>query len=210
MDSNGEIEEKLDAVVLEFFSTLDDLYKEQTCLNEDMKNGFLQMSRARYNMGAKAISQSQYDENKMAASIKVDVEDGSKGGNLVLISNMTSVVNENPAEDASVETIGLRKRNVPKSEQNMSTEEKETDHQEKKGSAETPVSVNKKQFPDPLNWFGVLVPQSLRHSQASFKHAIEQTVKIANLKLKLEELRKNYIDCMGMKVKEKLNLVADK
>ncbi|XP_033763141.1 coiled-coil domain-containing protein 115-like [Pecten maximus] len=204
MDSSKEIEEKLDGLVLEFFSTLEDLYKAQSCLNEEMKNGFLQMSRARYNMGAKAISQSQYDEHKMAASVKVVIDDDNKGGNAFVINNVTrSVKSEIPEKDTAVETVGLRKRNVQKSEQD--TEEKEPANQKDKNPGETNISVDKKRLPDPLNWFGVLVPQSLRQSQASFKQAVEQAVNIANLKLKIAELRKDYINCMGIKVKEKLN-----
>ncbi|OWF43073.1 coiled-coil domain-containing protein 115-like [Mizuhopecten yessoensis] len=207
MDSTGETEEKLDSILLEFFSTLDDLYKTQSCLNEDMKNGFLQMSRARYNMGAKAIGPSQYDENKMAASVKITVGDDNKGSNVLIINNVSSVKTETSAKDIPVDTVGLRKRNVQKSEQD---EEEPVSHDQKELSPkEETVSVNKKLFPNPLNWFGVLVPQSLRHSQTSFKQAVEHSVKIANLKLKIEGLRQDYINCMGLNFKEKLKLVND-
>ncbi|XP_069121240.1 coiled-coil domain-containing protein 115-like [Argopecten irradians] len=207
MESSEGVEDKLDRLVLDFFNALDDLYKEQSCLNENMKNGFLQMSRARYNMGAKAIGQSQYDENKMAASVKVNIEDDSEAGNVFVINDVKRSVkyDTSPEKDTKpVETIGLRKRNVQKPEED--TEQKE--HADKKGANTTETNRDeiKKQFPDPLNWFGVLVPQNLRQSQASFKQAVEQSVKIANLKMKIAGLRKDYIDCMGIKMKENLNL----
>jgi len=52
---------------------------------------------------------------------------------------------------------------------------------------------------DPLLWFGVLVPQSLRRSQISFVSAVELTFTIATLQAKLLEQRRQYRASMSVK-----------
>eukprot|EP00127_Corallochytrium_limacisporum_P003018 Clim_evm65s144 gene=Clim_evmTU65s144 len=44
---------------------------------------------------------------------------------------------------------------------------------------------------DPLLWFGVLVPQSLRQSQKCYKRCLELALEIAGLDLRLAELRES-------------------
>lgn len=63
---------------------------------------------------------------------------------------------------------GVRKRTRPKGE--TATEKQESD---KLGREKVPEKKNQV-IPqqDPLRWFGILVPQSLRHAQMSFKQGI--------------------------------------
>jgi len=75
---------------------------------------------------------------------------------------------------------------------NISNVHKETD--EKRG---TKVS---KRNSDPLNWFGVLVPQALRQSQHQFKRATEQCCHLATLKGHLLKLRTDQEVLMKRKI----------
>lgn len=46
---------------------------------------------------------------------------------------------------------------------------------------------------DPLNWFGIFVPDSLRSSQKSFKAALVAIIEIQNLNLRMEHLRQEIL-----------------
>lgn len=60
-------------------------------------------------------------------------------------------------------------------------------------------NVSKHSIADPLNWFGILVPQALRASQSSFKHAVTETVPLlANLS---NEMKRTEIDIRRMRKK---------
>lgn len=193
------LNEKLDGIILDFFSTLDDLYKTQSFFNDEMKNGFLQMSRARYNMGAKSISRSQYNENKMAASVMVNICEGD--GHISIITDSVSSLKPVTEKDVTVETIGLRKRNVPQAEKDQIEDEKESENERKLEMKSDEAETKPARLCDPLNWFGVLVPQSLRQSQSSFKQAVDHAVNIANLKLKIARLQEDYVNCLSEKMK---------
>jgi hypothetical protein len=45
---------------------------------------------------------------------------------------------------------------------------------------------------DPLRWFGVLVPQSLRSAKKIFNEAVEMAIQVTNLQMKLEQMRTKY------------------
>ena len=47
-ETKDDICEKLDKVLLDFFETLTQLYQTQALLDQSMKSGFLNLSRARY------------------------------------------------------------------------------------------------------------------------------------------------------------------
>ena len=57
---------------------------------------------------------------------------------------------------------------------------------------------------DPLNWFGVLVPQALRNSQNHFRKAIEQCCHLATLKVHILKLRHEHDLLMSRKEELKL------
>lgn len=49
---------------------------------------------------------------------------------------------------------------------------------------------------DPLKWFGILIPNSLRQAQRSYHKAIELSLELANLQSQLEAemLKKNHLE----------------
>lgn len=175
-----EINEELDTKLISFFETLSSLYQEQEKLNDQIKDGFWNMSRARYNMGLKFVGIDQIHEDDMFALTKVNVrEDGTE-----MFEGYSSPGASE--EIQQVETVGLRKRKVGQS-QEVSTP-----------VIEDPASKAKRPH-DPIKWFGVLVPPSLRQCQKQFKSSVETTIAIANLKQKLLVLRSEYLDLQKKK-----------
>jgi len=56
---------------------------------------------------------------------------------------------------------------------------------------------------DPLHWFGILVPMSLRQCQSAFRHSIDVVCKIASLQAQLLDIREQY--CTTLKAKHRLS-----
>nr|DBA21191.1 TPA: hypothetical protein GDO54_017879 [Pyxicephalus adspersus] len=73
-------------------------------------------------------------------------------------------------------------------------------HRGQKVTTEIPkhpkVEVNEKQKSqpsnDPLRWFGVLVPQSLRQAQSTYCQGIQLAAEVASLQNSINENRKQY------------------
>ncbi|WAR14200.1 hypothetical protein MAR_004305 [Mya arenaria] len=186
--------EQLDNIVIQVFSTLSDLYAEQARLEASLKSGFLNMSRA---------SMDQCDENNMSAVVKVKVtpENQLKSYNpdLDIESQFSDLDLEGKIPDTE---SNLRKRNVRKPERDYY--EKKDSHIEEfiNKAGENGVELKdlsdktRKKVFDPIKWFGVLVPTTLRQSQSDFKATVDAVVTVANLKIKLQELQKEYKELM--------------
>lgn len=175
-----EINEELDIKLVSFFETLSLLYQEQEKLSDQIKDGFWNMSRARYNMGVKFVGIDQIHEDDMCALTKVKVREDETE----IFEGYCSL--DAPRETPQVEAIGLRKRNVGQSQEVSTPVSDDT------------TSKTKKQQ-DPIRWFGVLVPPSLRQCQNQFKSSVETTIAIANLKQKLLVLKSEYLDLQKRK-----------
>ncbi|XP_013385259.1 coiled-coil domain-containing protein 115 [Lingula anatina] len=238
-DQLDKVCRQLDQLVLDLFNTLDSLYSEQANLDLQMKDGYLQMSKARYTMGNKAVSSLQYDTRNMQAVVKVDAVAPSVdgGGNDYVFSLVKcgekgeGIAPSGGEGDAT--SKGLRHRNVKsenvkdsgssdqhdrskkEEDETCELENKESTENEKcandnKKKSEDKVSSKKENNSavrcyDPLKWFGVLVPQSLRQSQTDFKKAIETACKIAELRTNLEKTRMKY----GSLLQQKKELQAE-
>ncbi len=200
-----DLNETLDELLLEFFENLETLEGLRNDLTTAMRNGFLSMSKARYSMGNKAVGEMQY-ARKMTAStfvlerdscpseddkekIKLELSDcevvfdGDK--KKLMCKGVESLVeNERP---------GLRERGVAKNHQ----EEIEGGGLELK--SETEFS-SRKESTDPLKWFGVLVPTSLKDCQKDFKIACRLSCEIAQLEQELDRIMDDYYNLKEKKI----------
>ncbi|KAK3100563.1 hypothetical protein FSP39_021860 [Pinctada imbricata] len=183
-----EVNERLDSILLEFFEVTASLFNEQDNLNELLKDGFFNMSRARYNMGAKSVGELQYNDKEMRPLMKVDFED--KKFTLMSVDPNSDY---DGASSQFSEKEGLRQRKV----ENVGFSEDEKGGIKLKDMNE---KVKKKSNYDPLKWFGVLVPQALRQSQSAFKKSLELAVNVANLKMRLGALKNSYEELMCKKM----------
>ncbi|XP_071110226.1 coiled-coil domain-containing protein 115-like [Haliotis cracherodii] len=191
-----EVSEKLDKNLLDFFDVLGQVYQEQAKLEQYMRDGFLNLSRARYSMGVKSVSATQLpDEMDPLLTILVNGEKKDTKFEFLKTSVKTS--------KDSVKDETLRKRNVQNKLSDGDTPEVETIGSASDSSAavKDESSEKKSGHVDPLKWFGVLVPQALRRSQSSFQEASGLAVTVANLKLKLGNLREDYKKLLAEKQK---------
>ena len=168
------------------------------------------LNNFRYNMGVKSVNIDQIDEKNMQALIKVGVNPDEKedyNSSIFSVIQKTDLQIDNNEKETvyNVDTVqnitnqsGLRKRNVladdTKNTVNPSSvneEHIEVDGEESEKD-KVKCSDDKKKSFDPIRWFGVLVPGSLKQSQTDFRKCTEIAVAVGNLQTKLESLRKNY------------------
>ena len=163
-------------------------------------------------MGVKSVDIGHVDETKMEALVKVDVKTEDDLNNL---SDTFTVIHSNRSnEDCFVESIvdkvvgaekemnmsGLRKRitntgsgDTTENASSINGQHIEEVNFEDNNKDEVKGTANEdRKIIDPIRWFGVLVPGSLKQSQTEFKKSTELAVTIGNLQTKLEKLRKNY------------------
>ncbi|XP_029912684.1 vacuolar ATPase assembly protein VMA22 [Myripristis murdjan] len=190
----SELEESslmLDEKLLRCMEQLELLEEKRAALNSLIEQGWFSMSKARYSMGNKQVSALQY-----ASEIEplVHVHTRTLDNNEVefCIERVTQKCNNESGKDVkTVEDIGPQEEGVRRriKSKNNSTEKEET---EKAGSerlltktepSEVVPVIKRDQNPqqDPLKWFGILVPQTLKQAQSSFKQVIELSAEIASL-----------------------------
>ncbi|KAF7244033.1 hypothetical protein EYD10_09870 [Varanus komodoensis] len=176
--------EELDQLILHFFDTLEMLQAKREALNNLVEQGWFSLSKSRYAMGNKSVSTLQYG-HQMTPLVQVQTsereecqvefhiipEDAAKQG-----AEGTAIVEEiGPNEQA------LRRRKGPgKMEDLAQTQNAATQPAEGLGHR------------DPLNWFGILVPQSLRQAQKTFREGIHLAAEIASLQSKIEAAQRSY------------------
>ncbi|XP_008316321.1 coiled-coil domain-containing protein 115 [Cynoglossus semilaevis] len=190
-----ECSENVDEKLLLLMEQLQLLEEKRNTLNTLIEQGWLSMSKARYSMGNKQVSTLQY-ASEMEPLVRIHVRSQDSGGSEVEFNTVRLETGKDvtSVEDIGPQEEGVRKRTRPKGE--TATEKQESD---KLGREKVPEKKNQV-IPqqDPLRWFGILVPQSLRHAQMSFKQVIELSAEIASLQVSLlntkRELRNRLQD----------------
>ncbi|KAJ1095561.1 hypothetical protein NDU88_000723 [Pleurodeles waltl] len=189
-------------------SELETLQRKRVALNELVEQGWFSLSQSRYAMGNKGVSSLQYG-SQMEPLVRVSASASEDGSCQFQVERITSTKQE--TADAPylpiVEDIGprdqvLRKRKGPvKTEEPTSPEKLPVDEAEPSmpGKAQGIKEAERVASQDPLKWFGILVPQSLRRAQNSFKQGLDLAVEVAELQSSIETTRIQYRTLLAKK-----------
>lgn len=181
----------IDEKLLMYMDHLELLEQKRADLNSLIEQGWFSISKARYSMGNKQVSALQF-ASEMEPLVCVQArtrENGTAefsterilpkyadGGNDVM-----------PVKDIGPKEEGVRRR-IKSNKDVAGTEESDSSVPSKNTSTDTEASdvsppANREQPSqrDPLKWFGILVPQTLKQAQSSFKQVIELSAEIASL-----------------------------
>ena len=205
-----DINKTLDELLLEFFEKLETLESLRNDLTRAMRHGFLSMSKARYSMGNKAVCEMQYARSMTASTFVVEEESCSNSENDEKelkpdLSGFEVVFDGDKAKAElckEVENVtenrssGLRQRGARENHQGKDTHEDRLEIESEMG-----ISCRKKSA-DPLKWFGVLVPTSLKDCQKEFKTACRLSFEIAQLEQEVNTIMSDYLN-----LKEKKKIV---
>ncbi|KAF8792042.1 Coiled-coil domain-containing protein 115 [Argiope bruennichi] len=154
---------KLDELSITILRTLQSIMFERKYLDANLQEGYINMAKARYLMRGQKVGIHQVNSTNLTATFKNDAT-----------LKLRSVNVENQLVDDQVSVLA--------------PDEVDCKNEDSKTSKETICS----NYNDPLKWFGVLVPESLRTCQTRFKQSTCTALKIISLHNKLRELHKEY------------------
>ncbi|CAM4680445.1 unnamed protein product [Leuciscus chuanchicus] len=186
---------RLDEQLLLFMDQLEALEEKRQKLNSLIEEGWFSIAKTRYSMGNKQVSALQY-ASEMEPLVHVEaslLEGGTAEFKCERRKNKTEELKNNTVEDIGAKETGLRRR-INTKQKGVKEEEEETDPQVK-----TTAESSTPEHREPLKWFGILVPQSLKQAQSAFKEVITLSAEIASLQSEILATRKE----MQAQVKEK-------
>ncbi|XP_076596220.1 vacuolar ATPase assembly protein VMA22 [Chaetodon auriga] len=201
----SELEESsllLDERLLRFMDQLELLEEKRATLNSLIEQGWFSMSKARYSMGNKQVSALQY-ASEIEPLVCVHARTLENGEVDFCTERVKEkCCNEDGKDARSIEDIGPQEEGIRrriKPNKDITEKEANKEASSEKAPEVTPVRKSE-QNPqqDPLKWFGILVPQSLKQAQSSFRQVIELSAEIAALQTAVlntrEELKHSMKD----------------
>lgn len=207
-EDNSKLCKQLDAIAIEYLELHTKLDAVMKRLESAQRDGYINMSRARVAMGQRSLCALQYNPPPISQTVVQVIQKSEQATQYSLVEdNKTEVVGgTSGSQDDGADTMEnsrsektLRRRrqgdNDTKSSEESIPEEKEC---KKDGT-----NLN------PIRWFGVLVPGSLRQSQTSFKKVIQYTTEVANIHSLLAFNRVEYGKLMALKRQSEQSAGAD-
>ncbi|XP_055788754.1 coiled-coil domain-containing protein 115 isoform X1 [Salvelinus fontinalis] len=168
----------LDKKLLVFMDQLELLEEKRERLNSLIEQGWFSMSKARYSMGNKQVSALQYG-SEMEPLVRVHTRTLESGEAEFQTKRRTLKC----PEERQVEDIGPKDKEGVR--RRVKTQEVPDQSDNNDPWTETEPATSSKPEPnpqqDPLKWFGILVPQTLKQAQASFKQVVELSAEMAAL-----------------------------
>lgn len=191
---------QLDQLTVEFFDILERLHEKREYLNAAIRDGHLNLSKARYSMGNKSVGALQYSHKMDCALYHIEgvhSKEQSEDTCVAFELKKTTpgkVMETSKADiDEKDEERNVLRRRKPQKSDSLSDEitgiEELSVSKEEKFPLE---SSNNGCVQDPLKWFGILVPGCLRTGQKNFQSAIELSCEMVNLEIKLKEIIEKF------------------
>ncbi|XP_013785413.1 coiled-coil domain-containing protein 115-like [Limulus polyphemus] len=190
--------EELDRLVIQALILITRFLQSQQQLNTLIKDGFLNMSKARYCMGSHRVSILQVDLQESVAQKVVAYHEVHSNN---LLFRQYELISDTLGETEDTTTLKSGERSVTKVRKRQKQEKsiKETRITENEVASTVPEllesqpkslensKVNRKKDieQDPLKWFGVLVSRSLQHCQQNFQQLLLVTVDMASTQSEL-------------------------
>ena len=191
---------QLDQLTIEFFDILEQLHEKREYLNAAIRDGHLNLSKARYSMGNKSVGALQYshkmdhalyhiesvysEEQSVDTCVAFELKKSSPGK----VMKPSKADTDEKDEERNV----LRRRKPQRSD---SLNDEITGIEELSLSKEEKLPFESSSngcVQDPLKWFGILVPGCLRTGQKNFQSAIELSCEMVNLEIKLKEIIEKF------------------
>lgn len=206
MSAYKDICERLDVLALTAIETLEQILQNQNKITALLSDGNWLMAKSRSIMGQKAVSELQVPtgNERLTASAKIDINTSGTEDKVEMFTLVNSCDKQTDHKQRLDHTNTIRRRkldapspadsahSVDFSGDNLSLQTNENQGSWLADSNGDNASLRR----DPITWFGILVPQSLRECQQRYKAAVEITVTLVNLQKKLVDLKKEYAKLM--------------
>lgn len=195
----NKLAEELDELLERYLHTLDEYQRVRSVLSKQLSSGYMSLAQANFHNSSSAIRYGKdcYDD-RMQAIRKVHMseilDDSSRSGR----SHFSIKLQGESGSTESSKSEVPKEKEIPE-EQTLDTSlptsnegSAQEPEQEKEDSSEGSVKP-----PDPLRWFGILVPPALRTAQSTFIAATEGP--IARLATVAMDLRNQEIEIGRMR-----------
>ncbi|XP_056394495.1 coiled-coil domain-containing protein 115 [Hyla sarda] len=195
-----DVNDCLDQLLLRLMDDLEALEEKRRSLNPLIEKGWFCLSQSRYSMGNKSVSSLQY-KPEMKPSMFVQDSTAEDGATTFTVEHVQPREQDKADEEKDVakevETIGAADQVLRHRGHKVSAEAPKPTTTEDSDKPKSPTS-------DPLRWFGVLVPQSLRQAQSNFRQGILLAADVASLQSSIEETRRKYRALLAQKKREQV------
>ncbi|XP_044162665.1 coiled-coil domain-containing protein 115 isoform X2 [Bufo gargarizans] len=193
-----DVSRRLDQLLLRLLDDLEALKEKRQSLNALVEEGWFCLSQSRYSMGNHSVSSLQY-QPEMAPSVRV--QDSAEDGVTTFTVERVQPGNRDKGKEETLQEV-----------ENIGAADQVLRHRGRKGITEAPkpTTTEEPEKPkppstnDPLRWFGVLVPQSLRQAQSNFRQGILLAADMASLQSGIDETRKQYRALLAQKKREEV------
>lgn len=168
-----DICQELDILSLRILRLMNDFIQCKLNIEKAVKNGNMDLAKARYIMG-----------NRNVSALQLPTEESSEVSALVTVTTT-----KDESSNLNNVTFHLNRSSPQEKQKSPKTNVKQRsnkDHEESDEESEPLIKESKSLVQDPIKWFGVLVPQNLRQGQVWFQKAIEFAVQSANIQLELD------------------------
>lgn len=174
---------KLDNLAIQILNVMQTIVYERQYLDESLRDGYINMAKSRYLMRGQKINTFQINTSNLRASKKITRDTENGNGIEFPTFHVSNSTNRCMEDDHLVNAEnGLRNLKIGKVENSY-----EFNNSKKDFSNDDNSSAN-----NPLQWFGVLVPPSLKNCQARFEQVIETVTKLTTLQSQLIVLSQEY------------------
>ncbi|KAJ9297065.1 hypothetical protein DTO271G3_4826 [Paecilomyces variotii] len=210
-ESSSKLLESLDCLLEQYLQLLHRHQTLHAQLGKQLSSGFFSLAQANYSSPGRRYGQDYYDERmKATRRISVEppanredksfepegTEDIGSSSQSYIFKIQTTLADYDPEEEKSESETANSGENAESSESALdpgssetaedrtetpSTPEESEEGAPPKNSSSSTAPKRALPSPDPLRWYGVLVPPSLRSAQRSFVTATESISELASI-----------------------------
>lgn len=182
------LHDRLDSLWVQYLHFLDEYTTAQASIKKHMSSGFFSLAQANSNSAGsgRRYGRDYYDDRTSATTkAEVHIEDGGSGAHISIVkaevvtaeedfelpvAEKADAVDSLPTPEATPEPENKSKAASDMEKEASDMEEEASDMEEKTKSRSATASTL--DLHDPLRWFGILIPPTLRHAQRSFVSAV--------------------------------------
>lgn len=162
-----ELYDRLDELWARYLTCLDDYNTAQTSIQKHLAAGFFSLTQANFQSPGRRYGRDFYDDRAVAA-VRTTVDDGS-GLEILKINNERRSGGKDETTKEEIEEA----KQLPSPSPTPEPEEKAaSDNTADDDTAAEESGGKRPVFIDPIRWFGILTPSSLRSAQQSFASAL--------------------------------------
>lgn len=182
--SVDELRDQLDTLWEKHLTLLDSYHQAQQQIARHFSSGFFDLAQATFKSTTRVRYGQEYYDDRMQATTRFEASVNDQD-----IPRLALKVNDKPSpstkdstkpsdKDSSEKSPGSNKELGGEKQEDKPSEQGEKEHPEEQEQEDRPNDKEKahNKIRDPLHWYGILVPPSLRSSQKSFSSAIHDPV----------------------------------